>query len=310
MKKAQPSIAVIGTGALGGYYGGRLLQAGYDLHFLCHSDGPVIRERGLIVESVGHPTIHRPARAYDEAEDMPRCDIVIVSLKTTANHLLPELLPPVVKPDGVVVVLQNGLNVEHDAAAAVPGVLVLGGLCFLCANKPEPGRILHLDYGHIVFGWYEETGDRESADQWLETVSTCFNNADIKTVVSPDLQLERWKKLVWNIPYNGMSVIHNTTTDVLMADPDWRKEIETLMHEVQSLASACNCIIEDEFVQKMLENTVKMQPYKTSMLLDYEVGKPLEIATMYEQPLLTGEAAGASAPHIRKLFRQLSETQN
>lgn len=310
MKNTPPSVAIIGTGALGGYYGGRLLQSGLDVNFLCHSDGPVIRERGLIVESVGHSIIHHPAKAYDKADDMPQCDVVIVSLKTTSNHLLPELLPPVVKPDGVVVVLQNGFNVEREAAAAVPGVLVLGGLCFLCANKPEPGRILHLDYGHIVFGWHEETGSKESAARWLQVVSECFNHAHIKTSIAPDLQLARWRKLVWNIPYNGMSVIHNTTTDVLMADPELRKEIDVLMHEVQSLAAACGSVIEDEFIQKMLENTIKMRPYKTSMLLDYEAGKPLEIATMYEQPLLTGEAAGASAPHIRALFEKLKSTQH
>jgi len=299
------SVAIIGTGALGGYYGARLAQSGREVNFLCHRDGAYIREKGLVVESVGRSIMNIRARAYDRPEDMPPCDVVIVALKTTSNHLLPSLLPPVIKPDGIVLVMQNGLDVEQDAARAVPGHLILGGLSFLCANKSGPGYVQHLDYGNVLLGWFEKSGGPRTAAHWMTTIHALFNEAFIPTENSPDLQLARWKKLVWNIPYNGLSVVHATTTDVLMKDPEKRRLVETLMHEVQALARACGSVIEDEFIQKMLSDTVKMRPYKTSMLLDYESKKTMEIDAMYERPLMAGEKAGASAPLIRALYEQL-----
>lgn len=299
------SIAVIGTGALGGYYGARLAQSGQDVHFLCHRDAAHVAAKGLVVESVGRSILHVRARAYADVKEMPPCDVVLIALKTTANHLLTSLLPPVVKPGGVVVVMQNGWAVEQDAAAAAPGVTVLGGLCFLCANKTGPGYIQHLDYGDVLLGWLKGTGDQQAARAWLEIVTAMPNDAQVHTEQSPDLKLARWKKLVWNIPYNGLSVVHRTTTDVLMADPGHRHLVEALMREVQLLAALDGHVIEDDFIRKILDHTLKMRPYKTSMLLDLEAGKPLEIEVMYERPLKIGERNGLQTPHIAALAAQL-----
>jgi len=299
--------AVIGTGALGGYYGARLAQSGQEVHFLCHRDGPWVREKGLVVESMGRSMLFVPARAYDRVGDMPPCDVVIVALKTTANDALPALLPPVLKPDGIVLVMQNGWAVERDAAAAAPGHLVLGGLCFLCANKIGPGHIVHLDYGDVLLGWHNEVGAAAEAATWLERVAGDLRSAQIPTEIAPDLRLARWKKLVWNIPYNGLSVVHRTTTDVIMNTPHLRAEVVTLMREVQQLAAATGCIIEDAFIQKMLDDTARMKPYKTSMRLDFDAGKLMEINAMYERPLLEGHRSGVSAPHIQALWKRLAE---
>jgi len=304
----QPvSYAIIGTGALGGYYGARLAQSGAEVHFLFHHDGPWVRDHGLVVESVGRSILRVRAHAYDRVEDMPRCDVVVVALKTTANAVLPKLLPPVVKPGGVVLVMQNGWDVERDAALAAPGCLVFGGLCFLCANKSGPGRILHLDYGEVLFGWFDETGNRSEADARIAAIAQDFSTAHIPVSILDNLRLARWKKLVWNIPYNGLSVIYRTTTDVLMADPERRAEVVAIMREVQRIAAADGCAIEDEFIQKMLDDTERMKPYKTSMLLDHEAGRPLEIETMYERPLRVAEKAGIMTPCIRTLFSELAK---
>jgi len=304
------SVAIIGAGALGGYYGARLAQSGLDLHFLFNRDAEHIKAKGLVVESVGRSVIHVRAHACGDVRDMPKCDIVIVSLKTTANQALPELLPPVVKPDGVIVVMQNGWDVEQDAAAAAPGMLVLGGLSFLCANKAGPGYIQHLDYGNVLLGWHQKTGTKESADRWLNRVNTYFNDAQVHAEISPDLRLARWKKLVWNIPYNGLSVVHRTTTDVLMADPVHRRLVEALMREVQQLAAADGHFIEDAFIRKMMDDTAKMRPYKTSMLLDYEAGRQMEIETMYERPLKAGANNGVYVPHITALMEKIKTMQS
>lgn len=299
------SYAVIGTGALGGYYGARLAQSGAEVHFLCHRDAAWVRDHGLVVESPGRGMLHVNARAYDRATDLPRCDVALVALKTTANHLLPALLPPALKPDGIVLVLQNGLDVERDAAAAAPGHLVLGGLCFIGANKVGPGRILHLDYGHMLLGWSEATGSRRDAESWMDRITRAWEAARVPVARAGVLRLARWRKLVWNIPYNGLSVIHRTTTDVIMKDPALRAEVVAVMREVQAIAAADGHAIEDAFIQEMIDVTDRMRPYKTSMLLDHEAGKPLELDVIYERPLRVAEHHGIATPRIRALHAQL-----
>ncbi len=126
--------AVIGTGAVGGYYGGLLARRGHRVHFLLHNDYAHVREHGLRVDSKNGDFLLRDPLAYASAKDMPRCDIVLVALKTTQNQALSSILPHVVKDGGIVVMLQNGLGVEREAADIVPRATVLGGLCFLCKS--------------------------------------------------------------------------------------------------------------------------------------------------------------------------------
>jgi 2-dehydropantoate 2-reductase len=268
----QRSYAILGTGALGGFYGARLQRAGLDVHFLLHSDYDHVRQHGLVCESVdGNFTLPR-VNAYRDTRDMPRCDVVCVTLKTTQNHLLSTLLPPVVKDDSLVVVMQNGLGNEDEVAATVGAHRVAGGLCFLCSNKTGPGHICHLDYGYVRLG--NQTG---GITDRLRNVAADFLRAGINAECVPDLAAARWRKLVWNIPYNGLSVVLNATTDRLMRDPHTRALVEGLMREI----APCESSITDEFIQKMLRDTDKMKPYKTSMMLDYEAHRPMEIEYIY-----------------------------
>ena len=300
------SFAVIGTGALGGYYGARLAQSGADVHALCRRDAAWVRDHGLVVESVGRAMLHARVNACETVSAMPRCDAVIVALKTTANAVLSELLPPVVKPGGVVLVLQNGWGVEDDAAQAAPGGPVFGGLCFIGANKTGPGWVRHLDYGDILLGWHEGSSSPAEAHAWRTRLVEAFNAARVPVTVADDLRLARWRKLVWNIPYNGLSVLHRATTDVIMGDAALRAEVVALMREVQVLAAADGCAVEDSFIQQMLDVTDRMNPYKTSMLLDAEAGKPLELEAIYARPLALAARLGAPAPRIAALLQRLA----
>ncbi|MHB1156855.1 MAG: putative 2-dehydropantoate 2-reductase [Phycisphaerales bacterium] len=294
------SYAILGTGALGGYYGARLAHAGFDVHFLLHSDYSHVKEYGLIVHSSdGDFSIAKP-RVYARAEDMPACDVVVVALKTTQNHLLGELLPPA-PGSSVVLCLQNGLDVERDIAAIVGDGRVIGGLCFLCSNKVGPGHIEHSDYGWVRFGEHGRIGITER----LKSIAGDFARAGIKTELSEDLVAARWHKLVWNIPYNGLSVVLNATTDQLMACPATRELVEQLMHEVVAGAKACGKTISPNFVQQMLDDTVKMKPYRTSMKVDADEGRPMEIETMFGNPLRAARERGVELVRIAALYAQL-----
>ena len=300
------SFAIIGTGALGGYYGARLHHAGYDVHFLLHSDYDHVREHGLKVESIhGDFSIPNP-HAYHDAAAMPACDFAIVGLKTTQNHLLPHLLATVVKPGGAAVMMQNGLGVEEQAAAVVGADRVMCGLAFLCTNKVGPGHIKHMDYGQIRLAEYAADGRAVGVTPRMKRLEVCLTKAGLPIVLEEDLVLARWKKLVWNVPYNGLTVVLDTTTDQLMKLPATRQLCEDLMREVAAGAAAFGRTIDDRFIDQMLEHTDKMVPYRPSMKLDYDCGRPMEVEAIYGNPIRAAAQRGVNLPRIGALYQQLS----
>ncbi len=298
----QRSYAIIGTGALGGFYGSRLQHAGCELHFLLHGDYEYVRQHGLICESPDGDFTLPKVNAYADVRDMPKCDVVCVCLKTTQNHLLSKLLPPLIKDDGVVLVMQNGLGMEAQVAEIVGAQHVVGGLCFLCSNKVGPGHIRHLGYTLVALGEFVTRG----ASDRMRVIADDFRRAKVETQLTEDLEVARWHKLVWNIPYNGLSVVLDATTKELMAHPESRKLVEAIMREVVADARACGVAVTDEIIGKMLSNTEKMAPYRTSMKIDYDEHRPLEVEAIFGNPLRAVQQAGATSPLLEQLYAQLT----
>lgn len=297
----QRSYAIIGTGALGGFYGARLQRAGCELHFLLHSDYEHVRQHGLICESPDGDFALPKVNAYANVREMPKCDVVCVCLKTTQNHLLPQLLPPIVKDDGVVLVMQNGLGMEAQVAEIVGAERVVGGLCFLCSNKVGPGHIRHLGYTLVALAEFASRG----ISKRMRAIADDLQCAKIETELAENLDIVRWQKLVWNIPYNGLSVVLNATTSELMAQPQSRQLIEALMREVVVGARACGIAVADEIIARMLTNTEKMASYRTSMKIDYDDHRPLEIEAIFGNPLRAVRRAKATSPLLEQLYAQL-----
>ena len=299
------NYAIVGTGALGGFYGARLQQAGLEVNFLLRSDYDRVKKHGLIVESPEGDFILPHVRAYRDAHKMPQCDVVILGLKTTQNHWLPKILPHLLKDNGAVLVLQNGLNTEPEVAKIVGAERVVGGLCFLCSYKVAPGHICHLDYGTITLGEYAQDYKAIGITDRLHQIARDFKRADIPIKMSEDLLLSRWKKLVWNIPYNGLSVVLDARTDQLMANPDTLILVEEIMAEVIAGAKSCDRLIPDDFIPQMLEHTQKMKPYRTSMKIDYDESRPLEVEAIFGNPIRVAQQAGIKLPQIEVLYRML-----
>ena len=302
---SKRSYAILGTGALGGFYGAKLQKAGLDVHFLLKSDYEYVSKSGLVIESKDGDFTLTQVNAYNDIEKMPQCDVVVVALKTTQNHLLPQMLPPLVKDDGVVLVLQNGLAVEEEVAKIVGNVSIIGGLCFLCSNKVRAGHIRHLDYGKIILGGYTFGYDPTGITDKMRQIADDFTNAGISIELVEDLLLGRWKKLVWNIPYNGLSVILNALTDELMSYVHTRQLVEQLMYEVAAGSKSCGRIIPDSFIQTMLDYTLKMKPYRTSMKIDYDERRPMEVEAIFGNPLRKAQAADVDLPQISCIYQQL-----
>lgn len=297
MKKVY---GVIGVGAIGGYYGSKLAYSGQEVHFLSHSDYAFVKENGMQVDScdgsfhIDHPNV------YQQAGDMPLCDVVIVGLKTTNNHLLPELLPPLLKPTTLVVLIQNGVGVETDVEQMFPGLQLAAGLAFICSAKTKPGVVSHQCYGQINFGNYSCRDE-----QLMQEVIDDFNAAGVKAGMV-EYEEARWKKAVWNMPFNGMTVALNTRTDLLLKNPATRQLIRDLMMEVINAARHLGVKnIDGQFAEKMIQMTDEMTPYSPSMKLDFDFHRPMEIRYLYSRPIEIARQAGFDMPKLAMLEAEL-----
>ena len=216
---------VIGSGAIGGYYGGKLAKAGQEVHFLFRSDYEYVKKNGLQVDSCDG-SFHIQANAYNNTADMPQCDVVLVCLKSVNNDKLKKLLPPLLHPRTLVVLIQNGIGVEEDVQRDFPGVQLAAGLAFICSAKTEHGRVNHQCYGSINLANYS---CRDEA--LMEAVVAEFREAGIETGFV-EYHEARWKKAVWNMPFNGMTVALHAQTDELLKNPSTRQLIRDQMMEV------------------------------------------------------------------------------
>ncbi|MBR2235027.1 MAG: putative 2-dehydropantoate 2-reductase [Prevotella sp.] len=295
------NYGIIGTGAIGGYYGARLAQSGQEVHFLLHRDYDYVCEHGLQIDSCnGSFHLNKP-NVYRQTSDMPPCDVVLVCLKTTNNHLLPTLLPPLLHERTLVVLIQNGVGVEADVQQLFPGVQLAAGLAFICSAKTEPGRVSHQCYGQINLANYSCRDDG-----LMQLVAAHFNAAGVKAGLV-EYNEARWKKTVWNMPFNGMTVALNTRTDLLLGHPATRQLIREQMMEVVGAARSLGVEnIGEDFVELMLQMTDEMTPYSPSMKLDFDFHRPMEIHYLYELPIELARQAGFAMPRLQMLMQELT----
>jgi len=296
---------IIGVGAVGGYYGGVLASNNKDVHFLLRSDYNHVKKYGFIVDSsLGNFTIPK-VNAYSNSKDMPKCDIVIVTLKTTSNRQLSEILPNIVKKKGIVFVLQNGLGIEENISNIVSEATILSGVTNIASNKIGPGHIRHLDAGRITFGEYFLHYKPAGITENMKLLAREFEQADINFIMTGNIGEARWEKLVWNIPYNGVSVILNATTKQIMNNLASRTLVRDMMLEVIAGANKCNFSLPVELAEKMLDFTDDLKDYKTSMMLDYKLKRPLELDAIYWGAINAAKSAGYNMPILNAIALQL-----
>ena len=301
--KTKPDVmryAVIGTGAVGGYYGCKLAKAGKDVHFLLHSDYDYVCSNGFFVESCdGSFAIEHP-HVYGSVSDMPKADVVIVALKSVNNHLLPSLLPPLLHKRTLVLLIQNGIGLDPDLQQHFPELYLAAGLAFICSAKTQPGRISHQCYGNINIGNYS-CPDASIIDSLLSD----FQSADIQTALV-EYREARWKKAVWNMPFNGMTVVLNTQTNHLLSHPSTMSLIRRQMLEVIGAAQALGVKnIDATFADRMIENTLRMTPYSPSMKLDFDNHRPMEINYLYTRAIAEAHSVGYDMPCLETLEAEL-----
>lgn len=295
------SVAIVGSGAIGLYYGGRLAAAGEDVRFLVRSDFAAISRDGLTVESV-HGDFSLPSvTARRSAAEIGPVDLVVVAWKATANDRLGEVLGPLLHPKTQVLTVQNGLGNCEALAEIVGPERVLGGLCFVCINRTAPGVVSHTAGGKMTLGAWRRDGRGR-----IDELERRFQAAGIRAVAVDDLEKSQWEKLVWNIPFNGLSVAEGgVTTDVLLDEKRTEIELRVLMAEVIAAARALGHDLSDSLVDFNIDRTRPMGPYRTSSMIDFMAGREVEIEPIWGEPLRQAAAAGVAMPHTTELLRRI-----
>jgi 2-dehydropantoate 2-reductase len=296
------TVAIVGSGALGLYYGGRMGKAGFEVNFLARGDLPALRERGVLISYPKDTYTLHPARVFAAPEEIGPVDLVVIGLKATANGELARLLPPLLGPDTAVVNLQNGLGVDEAVAAVVGAGRTLGALCFVCVNRIAPGVAECTLPGYISLG--EFAGGPTAR---TEAVAEVFRAAGVKTQVAASLLAARWHKLVWNVPFNGLAVAEGgLTTDLILADAAREARVWALMREVQATARAEGVEIADDFVRDQVEKTRPMGAYRPSTLIDWQAGRPLELEPIWGEPLRRARIHKVDTPELARLHAEVA----
>lgn len=299
-------FAIIGTGAIGGFYGGMLAKANNEVHFLLHSDYEYVKEHGLTIQSDIHGTFTvQNGFFYNNPDQMPICDVIFICLKTTQNEKeLPKILPFVSNQESIIILIQNGLGVEADVSHAFPSLQIAGCMAFIGSNKIGPGKIHHLEHGTLRIGSFNVKQKEK-----LDSIANHLKAAKIDTILSDNLPLIRWQKLIWNMGFNGTCVILNNTTDKLLENKHTRQLIKDLMTETICGAKACGVDLKEEMATQTLLYTDAMKPYKPSMYLDFERKNEMELKYIYQRPIEYAENAGFEMKKMKVILQELQFIQ-
>jgi len=296
-------IAVIGAGAVGSYYGGRLAEAGHNVHFLMRRDYDAVKKSGIKFTSVdGDFVLTKPKIARKSSEIGP-VDWVICALKATSIEDAQRLVQPCIQATTRILVLMNGLGIEERFAEWFDSHRIFGGMAFTCVNRGEPGFVHHMAYGPVSIGHFHNDPVE------LEMAIQLWSKSKAQVSAAPSLLRARWEKLCWNIPFNGLAVAAGgITSDRIVGDPSLRNAARTLMEEVISTGNK-DLIYHSEqtridrvaIMERTFTLTDAMGVYKPSTMIDFVTGQAMEIEAMFGEPLRRAQLLGVDTPQLALL---------
>jgi 2-dehydropantoate 2-reductase len=299
----QAVIAIVGAGAVGAYYGGRLAQHGRNVHFLVRRDYEQVRRSGWTIQSCDGDFRLPPdgTHVYNDAAKMPKADLVIVALKSTSMDQYGPLVRPLVKENTAILALQNGLGNEEKLAELFGAERIMGGIAFVCINRVGPGVVHHMAEGLVRIGEF-----KGRVTPRLRQLAEMFNASGVECQVVEDLQRARWQKLIWNIPFNALGAALDMTTEQLLASAEGVELVRSIMMEVVAAAKGIDIEFPIGIVEEQIEFTRPMGAYKTSMQVDRQEGRPMELEALLGQPLAIAARCGVATPRLEMLYRMVS----
>jgi len=301
------TFAVLGVGAIGGYCAARLAKAGFRVHCLLRSDFSFVKEHGLTMVS-SEEKIQVKVNAYENISTMPACDVILVALKTTQNHLLKERLPPIMHSKTIVVLLQNGIGMDQQLAEYIPDQKIIGGICNLIVRKESPGTVRHLGHNFIQLAQYYPDETMQGIPQMIEDLCQNFRQAGIQCTPRSHLPTLRWEKLAANIPFNGLSTVLNASIQELVTNSASFSLLCAITQEVISAAERFGAPPPPDFFQfrlKILKSFIGLEKSYPSMKEDFDAKRPLELKAIYENAINIAKAHHYSMSLTEMLYQQL-----
>jgi 2-dehydropantoate 2-reductase len=297
-------IAVFGTGAVGGYFGGRLAQAGEEVVFIARGEHlQAIAAHGLRVDSFKGDFVVQPAQATDDPEQVGEVDVVLVGVKAWQVAEAAKAIQPMVGPDTLVVPLQNGVEAATQLAAVLGEHHVLGGFCRVGSHIAGPGHIRHIGAEpYVAFGELDSQPSRRA-----EALRQAFARADgVAAEIPPDIQAATWRKLLFIASLSGVGAVTRAPAGIVRGIPEARELLEAAMHEVLAVARARDISLPDEAVDLALAAVDDMPPaVTTSMQRDILEGRPSELAWQNGAVMRLGAEVGVATPVHSFIYRSL-----
>lgn len=299
-------IAVVGAGAVGGYFAARLARAGADVSVIAR--GPhlaAIRRDGLRVHSPALGDFVAQVTAESDPSAIGPVDLVLYAVKTYDNATALALVPPLVGPGTSVLTLQNGVDSAGEVAAAVGEARVLGGVTYVATAVVAPGVIAQTGvHRSIVFG--EAFGGRDAVSARVQAVADVMAPADIQVTAVPDARVPIWDKFVYLVPFSGFTGAARLPIGPLWERPALREMFYAAAREVAAIAAAEGVTISPDRFETLRHYMDTIPPTtRSSLLTDLEQGKRTEVEALQGAALRRAAAHGIAAPIVATLYAVL-----
>lgn len=288
-------IAIIGTGAVGGYFGGRLAQAGEDVIFIARGEHlQAIRDNGLRVDSIKGNFVIQPVHATDDPKQIGIVDVILVGVKAWQVPEAAQAIRPMAGPQTVVVPLQNGVEAPSQLASILGHEHVLGGLCGLISYIVEPGHICHAGADPFIkFGELDN-----SRSERVEKLREAFDRAIGVTVEIPsDIHVAMWQKFMFVTAWSGLGAVTRSPVGIFRSLPETRQMLERIMQEIYKVAQARNIILPKDAIETTVKFFDGLPPEGTaSMQRDIINGLPSELDVQNGAVVRLGQEVGVDTP--------------
>lgn len=291
----KPHVLIVGAGAIGSFYGAILKRAGCRVGLVLRSEYDAVAANGIQIDSPLGDLSFRPddlLRDGDELEIAP--DYLILCVKVLPGVDRAALVKPWMGKSTRLVLIENGLDIERELAEAYPDNPLISCLAFIAVSRIAPGRVDHKAYGKLVMGRYPQ-----GIDDNAQALSALFTEGGISIDLTEQVVGERWRKCLWNTPFNPLSVLANgADTRTMLETEGGEALIRAMMQEVSAVAEADGHPLPQDMIDKNISGTRKMPPYKNSMALDYLNNRPIELDAVLGNVVAIAHRHNVPVPHL------------
>jgi 2-dehydropantoate 2-reductase len=325
------NVMMVGAGAVGGFFGARLVKGGADCSFLLRPRTlEAVQRKGLTVHSVNESfTVH--PRAGADPRDLPEADLIILAVKRHDLDAALEQLQPVLTDRTTFLTLQNGVDTEARIQELLPGARIVGGVAYIYAKIAEPGVIEHYKKGAVAIGAWGASLRREPASKQAaqppaiqgkvlfaklgelrkqggarsarrgtppdpEAIKALFEKAGIGCQIVADIQRTKWEKMCWNVVFNPLTVLIADRVSKALSHPELRAVIERVVEETVAVAKAEGVVLAPDMAAKVIQWSQEIRDIHTSMYDDWKAGRQTEIEHLNGYIVRAGKTLGVVTP--------------